>query len=418
MFAFGLIFCYDRVMETMLRTHKIALDLTDKQKTHLAKCAGVSRFAYNWAVGEWNRMYEARKDDSSLEKPNQLLLRRMLNAIKREQFPWMLEVTKCAPQEAIIDLGKAFNNFFKGRANRPVFKKKGIHDSFRVSSGFFHISGKAIRLPIIGVLRMREELRFENTRPVSVTISRRAGRWYASIACEIGKPERKSPKGYAGNIIGIDAGVNAYVTSAGTEYETPHSYRKAEKKLRRAQQSLSRKKKGSRNYAKQKRKVARIHAELSDERADFLQKMTAEIVSDADVIVIEDLNVKGMLKNRRLSKSITDASFGEFRRQLTYKTEAEGKALVIADRFYPSSKMCSVCGAKAKRLTLDMREWVCEECGAVHDREINAAINLRKYAESSPVPACGEFKASAISRVGENMASCLYEAGTKQQIAS
>ena len=405
------------IMETMLRTHKIALDLTDKQKTHLAKCAGVSRFAYNWALAEWTVMYEAWKEDNSLEKPNQLLLRRMLNAVKREQYPWMLEVTKCASQEAVIDLGKAFVNFFAGRADYPVFKRKGVHDSFRVSSGFFHINGKTIRLPIIGTLRMREALRFENARPISVTVSRRADRWYASIVCEVVNTLYKSnPKD--GKTVGIDAGVNAYVASDGIVYETPHSYRKAEKKLRRAQQSLPRKQKGSRNYEKQKVKVAKCHARVCDVRTDFLQKMTTGIVSEADTIVIEDLNVKGMLRNRRLSKSISDASFGEFRRQLVYKTEAAGKKLVIADRFYPSSKLCSVCGAKAKRLALGMREWVCEDCGALHDRDRNAAHNLKRYADSSAASVRGGLFASAIPRVCETMASYPYEAETKQQIAS
>jgi len=402
-----------------LRTHKIALDINDKQRAHLARCAGVSRFAYNWALSEWDRMYEAWKEDNSLKKPNQMLLRRELNAIKREQFPWMLEVTKCAAQEAIIDLGKAFKNFFEGRSKRPVFKKKGIHDSFRVSSGFFSVKDKTIKLPIIGVLRMREELRYEGSRLISVTISRRANKWYASIVCELPEPARTSPEKPAGpeKIMGVDAGVNTYVTSDGKVYETPRSYREAERKLRREQKSLSRKQKGSRNREKQKLKVAKTHARVSDIRADFLHKMTTGIVDDADTIVVEDLNVKGMLKNGHLSKSIADASFGEFRREVAYKSEDAGKTLVIADRYYASSKTCSVCGAKAKRLTLGMREWVCENCGARHDRDLNAAINLKGYAESSPASACGEFFASAAAPKNGRTASSLCEAGTKQQIA-
>jgi putative transposase len=404
-----------------LRTHKIALDLTDKERTHLAKCAGVSRFAYNWALSEWDAMYEAWREDHSLPKPNHLLLRRMLNGIKRESFPWMLEVTKCAPQEAIIDLGKAFSNFFAGRTAHPAYKRKGVHDSFRVSSGFFSVSGRTIRLPLIGALRMREELRYEGARTVSVTISRRADRWYASVVCEVAEPVDgellNAADGSPLAVVGIDAGVDAYVPSSGEPYETPRSYRKAEQKLRRAQQSLSRKQKGSRNYGKQKLKVAKVHARASDIRSDYLHKATTDIVGGADIIVIEDLNVKGMLKSRRLSKSIADASFSEFRRQLTYKSAAAGKTLVVADRFYPSSKLCSACGAKTKRLTLGMREWACEECGRVHDRDVNAAINLMKYDESSPVSVCGEFSASAVSCVCGTMVSSLCEAETKRQIA-
>jgi putative transposase len=404
-------------MDKVIRTQKIALDLSNKQRSYLAKCSGVSRFAYNWALAEWSSMYDEWKKDSLLEKPNQLLLRRKLNTVKREQYPWMLEVTKCAPQEAIIDLGKAFENFFCGRASYPVFKKKGVHDSFRISTGQFQIKGKSIRLPHIGWLRMREALRYEEGRPISVTISRRAGRWYASAACEIPKMVSRlyvSP----GRVVGVDAGVNAYVPSEGEPFETPHSYRNAEKRLRRAQKSLSRKQKGSKNYLKQKEKVAKLHARVADVRSDSLHKMTTEIVGSYETIVIEDLNVKGMIRNRYLSKSITDASFGEFRRQLEYKTEAAGKTLIIADRFYPSSKLCSSCGAKTKRLTLGMREWVCEECGTAHDRDRNAAINLKKYADSSAASVRGEFFVSATLRFCENVTSYLYEAETKQQIAS
>ena len=403
-----------------LKTHKIALDINNKQRTHLAKCAGVARFAYNWALSEWSAMYEAHKEDPSLPKPNQYLLRKNLNAIKREQFPWMLEVTKCAPQEAIIDLGKAFKNFFVGRARRPVYKKKGVHDSFRVSSGFFRIEGKTIRLPIAGKLRLTERLRYENPRIVSVTITRRADRWYASIVCDIdeSKATGKATVAREGRkVLGVDAGVHAYVSSDGKPYETPRSYRKTERRLRRAQQSLSRKRRGSRNYEKQKMKVAKIHARVSDIRNGFIHNMTTEIVNVSDTIAIEDLNVKGMLKNRRLSKSIADASFGEFRRQLAYKTQEAGKILIIVDRCYPSSKLCSCCGAKTKRLTLDMREWVCDNCGTKHDRDLNAAINLKRYAESLPVSACGEFFPSAACPRGQ-AASSLCEAGTKQQIAS
>ena len=320
----------------MIRTHKAALDINNKQRTYLSKCAGVSRFAYNWALSEWNSMYEAYKSDSSLPKPNQYPLRRRLNSIKREQFPWMMEVTKCAPQEAVIDLGKAWGNYFSGRAARPAFKKKGIHDSFRVSSGFFKVSGCTLQLPVIGKLRMRETLRYEGARPVSVTVSRRANRWYASVVCEIPDYLHVRSKGaLSENVIGIDAGVHAYVTSDGKAYEVPRSYRNAEKRLRRAQKSLSRKQKGSRNREKQKRKVARIHARVSDIRSDFLHKMTMGIVSSANTIVIEDLNVKGMVRNKYLAKSIVDASFGEFRRQLAYKAEAAGKMFIVADRFYP-----------------------------------------------------------------------------------
>ena len=404
----------------ILRTHKIALDINNEQRTHLTKCAGVSRFAYNWALSEWNCMYEAYKANYLLQKPNQGIIRRKLNAIKREQFPWMLEVSKCVPQEAIIDLGKAFSNYFFNRANRPVYKKKGLHDSFRISSGSFFIEGKTIRLPFIGVLRMCEELRYKDARPVSVTISRTAARWYASIVCEVCVNKQVINSTHnIGNarIIGIDAGVNAYVSSDGNVHAVLRSYRNAEKKLCREQKALSRKKKGSQNWKKQKLKVAKQYTRIVNARNDSLHKTTTCIVNAADIIVIEDLYVNGMIKNRCLSKSISDASFGEFRRQIVYKSETAGKILVIADRYYPSSKTCSKCGAKTKHLTLGIREWTCETCGSLHNRDINAAINLKKYAESSLASARREFFASPEPVLYRPSASNLYEAGTKHQFA-
>jgi putative transposase len=381
----------------VLRTHKIALDLTNKQRTHLAKCAGVSRFAYNWGLSLWEELYAAHKNDPSLPKPSQYEIRKILNAVKREQFPWMMEVTKCAPQEAIIDLGKAYRNFIAGRGSRPVFHKKGVRDSFRVSSGFFVIEGDRLRLPHIGWLRMREVFRYKGAEIISLTISRRAGRWYASIACEIlyERKEEAPRLPIHPRVCGVDAGVNEYVDSSGARYEVPRSYRVAERRLRRMQKALSRKQKGSRNRAKARLKVAKLHARTADIRQEFLHQLTTRLIRQNDLIAIEDLNVKGMMKNRYLAKSIADASFGEFRRQLSYKAENAGTKIIVAERFFPSSKMCSECGAKTKRLPLSIRSWTCGECGTRHDRDLNAAINLKRYAESSAVSACGEFSASA-----------------------
>ena len=401
----------------MQRTHKIALDPNNAEATYLARCAGTARFAYNWALHEWACQYGAHKENPALPKPNQTALRRQLNAIKKDEFPWMVEVSKCAPQEAIIDLGRAFQNFFSGRAAYPTFKKKGVRDSFRVSSGFFKIEHNRIRLPHIGWIKMRESLRFGEAKIVSVTISRTADRWYASVVAELDKTERLASIDAPGNTLGIDVGVREFVCSDDTKHRLPRAYRSAERSLRRAQQSLSKKQKGSKNRAKQRARVAKKHAKVAHVRQDWLHKLSHTLAANNAVIVIEDLNVKGMVKNHQLAKSLSDASFGEFRRQLAYKTEELGHSLVVADRFYPSSKLCSVCGAKTKHLTLSMRKWTCLACKSEHDRDLNAAYNLKAYAASSAVSACGEL----LTTEGElpfssPLSSRLKEAGTKHQV--
>lgn len=165
------------------RAHKIRLDPNNVQATALSRAAGVARFAYNWALAQWQEQYQAHKDDPSKPRPSQYALRKQLNSIKRSEFPWMLESTKCAPQEAIIALGGAFDNFFAGRARHPTFKKRGRHDSFKLSSGNFRIDGARIHIPKVGWVRMREPLRYVDAKQVSVTVSRQADRWFASVQC-------------------------------------------------------------------------------------------------------------------------------------------------------------------------------------------------------------------------------------------
>jgi putative transposase len=263
---------------------------------------------------------------------------------------------------------------------------------------------------------MREALRWPDAKLVSVTVSRTADRWFASILCEVSGTGRTASSKAAKETLGIDVGVREYVCSDGKSYELPRAYRASEKRLRRAQQSLSRKQKGSKNRAKQRQKVAKIHARTASIRADWLHKLSSEVVANNAVIVIEDLNVKGMKKNRHLAKSLTDAAFGEFRRQIEYKSEEVGHAVVLADRFYPSSKLCSKCGAKTKHLPLSVRNWKCHVCGSEHDRDLNAAINLMRYAASSAVSACGEFLTAGIDAPsGTPVPSRLFEAETERQ---
>lgn len=383
----------------MYKVHKVRLEPNNKQTTGLSRAAGTARFAYNWGLELWGRQYVEFKRGERDTKPTQLSIRRELNAVKRDEFPWMLESTKCAPQEAIINLGKAFDRFFKKQGNYPKFKKRGVRDSFKLSAGQFSITSEngtyRLRVPRVGMIRMSEAARFDGDI-VSVTVSRTADKWFASLMFRMDAAPVPPPT--STEIAGIDLGVSELVISNGDRFQVPRAYRSAERKLRRAQQSLSRKEKGSKNRQKAKAKVARLHYRTACIRSDWQHQVTSRLVNDYATLVIEDLNVAGMVKNRRLAKSISDVGFGELRRQIEYKAAQSGAEVVVADRWFPSSKTCNVCGTRTKSLPLYIREWDCTECGAHHDRDLNAAINLRNLAVSSTVTACGEFLSAVPSQ--------------------
>ena len=373
----------------MITAHRIALDLNNKQATYCQKAAGTARFAYNWALANWNAQYGAWKEDNSKPKPSQAALRRELNAVKRDLFPWMLEVTKNAPQMAIIQLGDAFKNFFAGRASYPQFKKKGkSRDSFTVTNDQFSVDDCRIRIPNLGWVRMRESLRFTG-KILSATISRTANRWFASISVDT-DDRTHLPKAENQGVVGVDLGIKALATlSTGETITGPKPLKTLMSRLQRLSRSLSRKVKGSNNRNKAKEKLSLLHAKIANIRSNALHQLTTSITSRFHTIGIEDLNIKGMVKNRKLSRAINDMGFFEFRRQLEYKSELRGGLLVVADRFYPSSKTCSACGEKLDVLPLSTRKWECPKCHTHHDRDLNAAINLANYAVSSTVSACG-----------------------------
>jgi putative transposase len=395
----------------MLIAHKIALDPNNKQATYFARAAGTARFSYNWALAEWQRQYEAWKQDNSLPKPSQAVLRRQLNAIKREQFPWMLEVTKNAPQMAIIQLGEAFKHFFAGRARHPVFRKKGIHDRFSLTNDQFSIDGSRIRIPNLGWVRMRESLRFAG-KIMSATVSRQADRWFVSITVNT-LDESHLPKAENQGAVGVDLGVSALATLSTGEPPVPgpKAHKALLKRLQRLSRSLSRKQKGSANRQKAKEKLANLHARIGNIRQDALHQLTTDLTRRFHTIGIEDLNVRGMMKNRHLARSIADMSFFELRRQLEYKAAMRGGQIVVADRWFASSKTCSTygCGHKLDTLPLSVRTWDCPECGARHDRDVNAAINLKNMAVSSTASACGEEGAGSGRKAGVKPASMKQE---------
>ncbi|MBU9200046.1 transposase [Burkholderia multivorans] len=366
---------------TVLLAHEIRLRPTPAQENHLLRACGTARFAWNWALAEWHRQYAAWKVDTTQVKPSEGALRKQLNAIKREQFPWMLEVTKCAPQEAIRSLGIAYSNWFaslsgkrKGpKVGAPRFKKKGVRDSFKIHGELLAVDGSSIRIPNLGWVRMREPLRFAGVIK-GATVKRRAHAWLISILVET---DNLPPRTESQRAVGVDLGIKALATlSDGTVIEGPKALAGLLARLRRLSRAHSRKVKGSNNRKKSAQRLARLHWRIANVRNDALHKLTHHLTSEYGFIAIEDLNVKGMLANHRLARHIADAGFGEFRRQLSYKAALRGVQLHVLDRWYPSSKTCSSCGSLNEALTLSDRFWVCTACGTTHDRDANAAKNI------------------------------------------
>ena len=396
----------------MMIAHKIALVPNNVQATQFARAAGTARFAYNWALAEWQRQYEACKLDATLPKPSQMALRRQLNGIKGEQFPWMLEVTKNAPQMAIIQLGAAFKNFFAGRAKYPKFRKKGLHDRFSLTNDQFSVDGSRIRIPKLGWVRMRETLRFTG-KIVSATVSRVADKWFVSITVDT-PDSLPLPQAENQGAVGVDLGVSALATlSTGERVEGPKAHKALLCRLQRLSRGLSRKVKGSENRKKAKVKLTRLHARIGNIRQNAMHQLTTDLTRRFRTIGIEDLNVRGMVQNRRLSRAVSDMGFFEFRRQLEYKAAQRGGMIVVADRWYPSSKTCSTCSHKLETLPLAAREWVCPECGSLHDRDVNAAINLKNLAVSSTVSACGEEGSGSGRKTRTKPASVKQESSSK-----
>jgi len=327
-------------------SHKICLDPTYKQEQYFRQACGIARFTWNWALAEWKSKYEAGFKPSAFE------LKKQFNAVKPIEFPWMYEVTKYASQQPFIHLQTGFNRFFQGLGAYPKFKKKGHHDSFYIGNDHIKLDGKHLKLPKLGWVRMREVLRFSG-KVISATISRVANKWFVSLNVELDQAP-KSCDSQAG--VGVDLGIKALATlSNGDAFEAPKPLKKFLKKLKRMQCSLSRRVKGSQNRQKLRQKIALVHAKITNIRQDSLHKLTHYLTDSFGGIVIEDLNVSGMLKNSKLSRAIADIGFYEFRRQLEYKSQVKGNYLLIADRWFPSSKTCSNCGQKKEKLKLSFR---------------------------------------------------------------
>lgn len=375
----------------MLEAVKVALDPTPMQERLLLSHAGAARFAFNAGLAHVKEAIEAG------EKPEWSFysLVRWWNsskdtlAVGADGTPWWAENSKEAANTGLRSLAAALSNWSKSRRGErrgrkvgfPKFKAKSkAAPRFAYTTGAFGLiqgDPKALKLPKVGRVHCMEDVseRVGGARVLRMTVSKRAGRWYASLTVERDdKPVTKPPQGGA---VGIDLGVKTLATlSDGTVIENPRCLAASERRLKRAQKALSRKTMGSNRRAKARAKVVRLHARVANCRSDAMHKATTWLASTYSDISIEDLNTAGMARNRRLAKAVSDAAFGEFRRQLEYKTARSGAALHVVDRWYPSSKTCSKCGRVKAKLPLAERVYRCDCCGLVMDRDLNAAVNI------------------------------------------
>jgi putative transposase len=393
---------------SVTQAYRFALEPTPAQERALRSHAGAARFAWNWGLARCKERYEAEgKWYSAVD------LQKLWNAQKKADpaLAWWGENSKCAYQEAFRDLDRALRDFIKSkkglrkgrRLGFPRFKKRGkCQDAFRFGTGTMRCAGSTVTLPRIGTLLTHEPTRklsrrLENgtARILSASVTRMAQRWFVSFTVEVNRamPERHAAPGSA---IGVDLGVRTLLTGvdnggAVVTVYGPKALRSSLRKLRRAGRAHSRKNEGGANKRKHASRLARIHARVANVRADALHKATTDLAARYETIVTEDLNVTGMLANRRLARAIADQGFGQARRMLGYKTTRDGGQLVVADRWYPSSKTCSACGWRKPSLTLAERTFSCEACGLVLDRDENAARNLRDLAASGAerLNACG-----------------------------
>ena len=402
----------------VVRGYKTELDLNNEQRTACLKHAGVARFAYNWGLARSQEVYR-----TTGKRPTAIDLHKDLNKLKHTDYPWMYEVSKCAPQEALRDLERAYKDFYrratlkkqgkwKGKVGFPTFKKKskGI-GSFRLT-GSIKVFENSVQLPRIGKVRVHEHGYIPtDAKILSATVSEQAGRWFVSIQVE---EEQEQPVCTATTAIGVDLGIKTLATlSDGTPFENPRALKHAQKKLRRLEKQKSRRVKGSKNRKKTVAKLAKQHARVANIRKDASHKVTNYLCKNHALVAIEDLHVAGMLKNHCLAQAVSDSNFGEIRRQLEYKAKWHGVHLLVIDRFSPSSQLCSNCQWSNEALTLADRVFVCLDCGYVADRDYNAAQNIRRVAVSSidTQNACGQRSAGSYSSTGE---TALDEAGTNQ----
>lgn len=366
------------------RAYKYRFYPTEQQADLLNRTFGCTRYVYNRALAERSRAWTQEQRRTTFAETC-----RMLTTWKNEpDTAWLYEVSNVALQQALQHLQQAYLNFWAKRAKYPTFKSK--HKSR--ASATFTTSGFSWRDGQLRLAKCTEPLNIVWSRPLpegavpsTVTVSRdAANRWHISILVE----ETIQPLPRTTTTVGIDAGITSLITlSTGEKVANPRHEQADRARLAKAQRNLARKEKGSQNRAKARLKVARVHARIADRRRDHLHNLSTRIIRENQTVVIEDLSVRNMVRNHSLARAISDAAWSELRRQLEYKADWYGRTVIPIDRFYPSSKTCSACGAITGKLPLNVREWTCR-CGAVHDRDVNAAKVI--LAAGLAVSVCGD----------------------------
>lgn len=350
---------------------------TAEQEQALTVQFGHARFIWNWALALRKAIYkETGKGIGYYE-----LKRRVTTLKYQPEMQWLKDAHSQVLQAKIQDLERAYKNFFEKRTGFPRFKSKRDGQSIRYPQSF-KFNENLIYLPKIGWVKGRFHRPLEG-RSKNVTVSKtKTGKYFVSVQCEVDIVEPLA----RGGEIGIDLGINSFLTtSEGWKQDNPRHLQESEKKLKRLHRQLSRRVKGSAGWEKARVLLARQHEKVANQRKDFLQKLSTELVSHYGLIGMEDLNVRGLVKNRRLAKAIAATGWGAFRRMLEYKGQWYGSYVLTVDRFFPSSKTCSQCGYILEELSLSVRKWQCPICGAIHDRDINSAVNILKETRAGVV---------------------------------
>lgn len=361
----------------MLMRFKTELRLNDKERSKLAQCAGIARHAYNLALSltksvlDWNEANATEK----IPFPGWITLNNWITTYIKPEFPWYYDVSSQIPTCAVRHLRDAWKRFFQGLAKPPKFKKKGKHDAFSINQKIYITDSRKIQIPKLGILDTFENLP-QGIPTKSATIYSYAGKWFISLLLDLPvQPTKKTNLS-----VGVDLGIKNFATlSNGEIFSVPVTYKRIKDKIEKLQFLNRHKLIGSKSWRKAQDKIKRLYYRLSCIRKDWLDKLTSYLAKNFEVICIEDLNVQGMIKNRRLSKSIAELGWFEFRRQLTYKCQWYGSTLKILDRWCPSSQIHHACNYRNHNLKLGDRVFYCPICNTSIDRDLNAALNIQRF---------------------------------------